>query len=546
MTTTPVIDDLMRRALGKQAAAAVRDSLRRVVPLIYLSPKDATDPMAQQTVSFVANIAARIFPMIVLDLPAIKTNSLLLDASKTLDLACEDLILKITPTALVDHKRNDDLAPSHAVNIGDGGETRLPSLRVDAHGWLVHYSRENRAPPWRGTSRQHHPASPIVAASFAVRGLLKEAIPSVAGPSRLDETWTLNLLTYAPAEEPNPPLGEISLDGAVAFGAGSVGSAALLTLAHAQALRGSLTIIDKETLEEDNLRRYVAMMAADANKAKATWAASFFERRFPQLKVSPFDQPVDQWATTLGKERIPIALVSFDTKESRAEAVDLFPKACIHGATNRSEAEVVHAHFATTMCGYCAYVDPSTDTEQQHIAQVGARLNLPPGRVLQLMYRDNQNLEPAPLTVEDTNTIASAWGVPKPIMERWAGKYLRELLDAEGHRLYSAVPLGAKRDPHAGTLSLPMVSALAGALLACELIKETRADFHQHALTYGKYKVDVFATPSQLGLRDAERDSTGRCLCHHPDRQRFHALLWPEEREAIVRWSKFPDAVAGT
>lgn len=554
MRTTPVMRDLVTRALDKVAAAEVVHSLRRVVPLIHLSPKDAMDPMAQQIVSFTANIAARIFPMIVLDLPAVKTNSLLLDASKTLDLACEDLILKIEPTALVDHKRNDDLAFSHAVNIGGDGETNLPSLRVDAHGWLVHYSRENGAPSWNGTLRQHHPASPIVAASFAGGWLLKKAVPSVTGTAGADESWLLNLLTYGASEEPNPQVETVALEGVFAFGAGSVGSAALVTLAHSKDLRGSITIIDEQTLGEDNMRRYVAMMAADAKKSKAKWAASFFDGRFPQLKISNFDQLVGQWASTLGEtDKIPIALVSFDTKESRGEAVDLLPKACIHGATNRSMAEIVHAHFATTMCGYCAYVDQSKHDEgvtdeartRQRAAELGARLNLNENRVLQLMYRFNKDLKPAPLAIDDTNRIAEAWRVSKATMASWEGRYLRDLMAAEGHRLYSAVPLGANRDPHAGTLSLPMVSALAGALLACELIKEVRADLHEHALTYGKYKVDVFATPSQFGLRNAERDPSGRCLCHNEDRQKWHARLWPEERQAILEWSKFPDEIPG-
>lgn len=533
---SPVLEDLRSNTLDVAAAGRRYSQIRSLIPLISLGAEDAADSMAQQVVAHAANLSARIFPIIVLDLPHVQSNGLL-NGKGLLKETIESLVLGINPKAIIATIAIDEIEPNATLQVGPA--TAHPrSVQVDAHGWLIHYSPTGTPAPWRRQPRQAHPASPLAAASIGVAHLMRLAIPEIASLAPPPRPWFLNLLTFTADTTTNPAIGPIDVGELHVFGAGSVGSSALYALAHLKELRGHITIIDKERLKQENLRRYVAMESANCENRKATWAKQILRSAHPSLIVESENVSFDAWAENIGSDqRIDLALISPDTITARREAVDLLPRSCILGGTNGSTAEVIHAHFATTMCGYCPYVDRLESTHQIR-EDLSRQTGIPAPRLDSLMYLDPREGRVLPLTKVDLGLLAKKMDVQPQSLWHLEGSYLRDFLEKYQSRLYSAVPLNPGRSLHGGTLTLPFVSAFAGALMAAETLKELDPGLHAHSEPYGRYAHDLFEPPSLQRLFLPNRDTTMRCLCHSKYRVREHGKLWPKDIEALQSWSE--------
>lgn len=539
---SPVIDDLLASARGSPIAQTAARNLRHVVPLVRLAPEAAADPVAHQIVAALTNLLSRTFRILVLDVPDVDVDLPSVPVDVPFPRGLAQLAEAINPAAIVAGARVDSIEPTHTVTVGDPGTNAPRPIRVDSDGWNIFYSSRAGPPPWAAKLRSRHPASPLAAASIGAAVLTRDALrgPAVAPPS---EEWVLNLLTYTPSIGVNPEVPRtIHMDDVHIFGVGSIGSTATHALQHAHELTGRITIVDREVLSPKNMRRYHAMLDPEDKRPKARWAAEMLAERFPGCEVTARVETFGAWAGRLDPDyRIPIALIAPDTLGARREAADFLPRAAILASTHGSCAEVVHAHFGTTMCGYCEYVDKTHGGTQLRFG-LADQTGLSPERLDTLLYwnpaTDPAKGHRAAVTPSDVATIEAHLRVASGTLAHWAGRDMNDFLAEEHHRLYSAVAAAPAASRWAGAVSLPAVSAFAGALAACEIIKESVPTLHDLAGRYGKYRNDVFSPPTSLALYWPRRDTTFRCLCHNRERQLRHARLWPDEADRIREWSE--------
>jgi hypothetical protein len=513
---SPVIRDL-RRQKDKDPAEVARiiGLLATARPTLHVD--GSADAMTQRTAHAAVNLLARIFPSVSIeiggdDAPALTRRG---GAFPSLRVALEAEARGVNPR--IDLARPTS-SPGLRLTIGNPQEG---ALLVDAHGWLVHVSPTGTGAPWQGQARLPHPASPLMAAALGVGEIFKR----VVHPEELAAlTRTLSLLDYLPAAGDNPTLPEhLELGELVFFGMGSIACAAVYALLDAPLLSGHATIIDRQTLDDTNPRRYILMHAKDERARKAEWAAGLLESAHPALAVEAIHGEIRDWARARRPDApIGLAIITADSLAGRREAADLLPPLSISATTEGRTATVNYCDWEAGMCPYCAY---APNRKQRHVNEDYARMTgLSIDRLNGLNDRYRETNQPDRLNEIDTTTMEAHCRLPAERFRKWVGRPFREFYEAELGEIYSAEPV-TQTGPRLGMpeIVLPFVSAAAGALVASEILRvrlglraNDNAAIYWHNTLQG----------ARAGLREpARRDRANTCFCRHPDRRRWFAEL---------------------
>jgi hypothetical protein len=308
-------------------------------------------------------------------------------------------------------------------------------------------------------------------------------------------------------------LEQLTINEVLFVGVGAVGNAALWALSRDPGLKGSIVLLDHENVALSNLQRYVLAKSDDEHRLKVAVA----EREFvtSSLKPKPVSLTLEQYVRSRGDDRLPLIAISVDNVEGRRYAQALLPRLIVNGWTGfQSLGASWHVFSSDTACLACLY----------HPHGKGMSITEQAAKAFGLSIdRTNQLwMGGLPLSEADLKVVASTLGIKERDLGPWRGKPISEVYRDV---VCGAIALDVGGVGKVETVPLAHQSALAGALLASELVKRSSPDLT--ALAQGEPLVawdNVMKGPPKLCAKQRPREPG--CICGDPDYQGVYAETW--------------------
>lgn len=454
----------------------------------------AASPEGRVTLELVVNLLARLYPRLVLA-GGVRRG-------RRLATVLADQARAINPSIDV----SDDISSAMVV-IGFGETvvaTRAPVVYLGSAGWVARLSSEEPIGSGSTSNPFGAAAAACLGAANVFRLLFAHYLPGGA-PDTVIDLSLLDLQPNAPAPA-NPGLGPISIGESVLVGLGAIGNAAVWTLARTPKLSGRLDLVDHETVDLSNLQRYVLTGQESVDVAKVdlcvdVLAATDLEVRGHRVRWGEYLPGRNNWY-------LPRVAVALDSAEDRRAIQAALPGWIINAWTQPFDLGVSrHSFVGDDACLTCLYFpDESEKSEEQLVAEA---LNLSVARkeIGRLLYNGQ------PIGREWVERIADALDIPLDPLLPFARQPLRSFYTKAicGGLVFR---LGARTDVQPIAVPLAFQSALAGILLAAELV----ADASQLRATppATSTRIDLLhPIQSQLTSRTGKLASS-RCICQDP------------------------------
>jgi hypothetical protein len=478
----PRVELLQELSDGRREAAS--DLLRRLDSTELHLRSDGSTPSLLLSM---ANLCARLIPGVTIDVPDLPVVAPVFGEGRLGEVA-----RRTVGAASVGRRAT----PRHRIVVDLGTGAAGADLYVTSDRWAVALSTEPLGPPGRPG-----PAT-AAAAALAASVVFRLVVPEVGG-APLAGTLRWNLLDYrltSAPDDPNPSGVE-----AVVFGAGSVGSSVLYSLLLADA-EGSLAFVDPDRLSERNRLRYPLWLGAD-RLPKASWIAGTADGS--RIRVTGHGIPAAEFIS--GREPPMVAVAAVDTASARRDIVDAFARTTLNAGVDGMRLHVSRHGFGDGYaCSYCQYVDLGEALDE--VGVFASLTGLPVSRVGELLTGDLLDLDDWLALVEAGKLSAEV------AADDVVGARIQDI--ARPH-LYAQAAV--RLDGSGLAVSAPFVSALAGAVLAAELVKE-EPSLASYRLDR---RLDVDCTGLPLGLQwRPMQDRSGRCLCSDPLRITHYRTYW--------------------
>jgi hypothetical protein len=414
----------------------------------------------------------------------------------------------VIPESVLGSGRLSDAAPRlvKSVRLSEPGEIDrtirvtlgtgpTADLYATANEWSIRAGRQSVE-----SLGGHRGPATLAAASLIAAELFRLTIPELPGV-RLDQTIEWNLVDYRLSiAKPQFQSREVEV---TCFGCGSVGSSALLALLTAGA-SGSVIFVDDDLLQSHNRLRY-PLWIERASGPKVDWLRGVAHGS--RLRVEGHRQTAAEYGADL--ELAPtLAVAAVDTVAGRAQVADVLARETLNAGVDGLQLHVARHRFADGLaCVYCGYVDASPAASEVDV-YVGLT-GLPHGRVKRLLGGER-------LAKEDVRTIANAVGIESGGLDDLVDG---RLVDVARLRLYGAARIASLSDI---AVVAPFVSAMAGAILAAEIMKPSMAGLDR------RVDLDLSGWPTGYTSRPVQ-DPTGRCLCWSAPRKRRYGSDWNQQ-----------------
>lgn len=432
------------------------------------------------------NLVARLYPRIAITGPDVQASKL------------RDLALSINPN--IEFMGNTPNTATIAVGVGDTRGELFPS----ASGWVARLN--HKAAKRSGPSNPYSAGS---AASFACAELFRQIFLKTSPERDISVSLIKFDRTTGAAWELKPTdLGDVLF-----VGAGAVGNAALWALGRDKKLRGEITVVDPEAVELSNLQRYVLAQNVDIGKAKTELAER--ELKNTKLKVKTAQLKLDKFAETPKNRKIPTTVVSVDNVDGRRVAQALLPRLVINGWTgDHGLGSSWHVFSHDAACLACLYHPRARGVSATE--QAAKALGLTPDRAA-LLWVTHQ-----PLSDADIHAAADALGVKESVLNPWRGRYLGDFYTDV---VCGAVPLDVTGVGRVEMVPLAHQSALAGLLMATELLKRTQTSLEK--LSQRETLVswdDIIRPPPSIWKKPRPREPG--CICGDEIYQSVYRKKW--------------------
>jgi hypothetical protein len=253
----------------------------------------------------------------------------------------------------------------------------------------------------------------------------------------------------------------------------------------------------------------------DATKLKEKVVIGKRELSRTQLTVETVRATLETFAASKGGTLPPTLCISVDNVGTRRAAQALLPKLVINGWTgDQALGTSWHVFSREAACLACLYQPHGEGLSQT--AQAALALGLEPERAALLWVTR------IPLSDDDIATAAKKLGVGRDALTAWRGKSLGDLYTDV---VCGAVPINLPVANRVETVPLAHQSALAGILMAAELVKRTSPELssmsQQEPLVSWD---DVLRPPPGIWAKPRARENG--CICGDPDYQMVYRTKW--------------------
>lgn len=432
------------------------------------------------------NLLARLYPRLAISGPK-KYCSVL-----------QDIALEINPD--IEFVKD---APD-ATTICIGSATANGAIFPNASGWVA---RVNHKP-----SQRDGPPNPYAAGAAAAMACA-ELFRRIFLKSETERDVSVSLLNFDEDTGATLELVDVDVGNVLFVGVGAVGNAALWSLAHDTKIRGRLWLVDGEEVTLSNLQRYALTTFADVGRSKVHLGqVALSETR---LTVEPIQSTLEQFAEAHSVIDIPVTAVSIDNVDGRRSAQALLPRLVVNGWTgDQALGASWHIFSRDAACLACLYHPHGQGSSA--IEQAAKALGLSHDRTA-LLWVTHQLL-----SSDDIKIVAKSLGVRKSVLKPWRSKSLGDIYT---DIVCGAVPLDVTGVGKVETVPLAHQSALAGILMAAELLKRTQPELA--ALSQPESLIswdDILRAPPIIWAKPRAREKG--CICGDPDYQSVYRKKW--------------------
>jgi hypothetical protein len=410
----------------------------------------------------------------------------------------KQLALRINPN--IEFKQNSPGPTSICVGSAKCADAILPS----SSGWVacLSHARTQRSGP-------ENPYAAGAAASLACAELFRRIFLKTG----TERDVKISLLEFGSKAGSDLALKSVNLRDVVFAGVGAIGNAAIWAFARHSKLKGHVWLVDSEDLTLFNLQRYVLGTDADISRSKVQLAQQTLSGT--ALAIDVRQTSLEQFADERKGIDIPTICISVDNVETRRSAQALLPRLIVNGWTgDQALGASWHALSRDAACLACLYQPRGQGLSATE--QAARALGLPVERAA-FLWVSRQ-----PMTDDDLKAAAQHLGVGETDLGPWRGKPLGDLYTDV---VCGAVPLDVTGLGRVETVPLAHQSALAGFLMAAELVKRTSRGLSVLAQTESLVSWDdVLRPPPTIWTKPRSRESG--CICGDSDYQDIYRKKW--------------------
>jgi hypothetical protein len=396
-----------------------------------------------------------------------------------------------------------DRADGANVQIAVGSSGSGSAIMPSASGWVA---RLTRVPEPSGAD---NPYAAGTAACLAVSEVFRRILLGTAS----DRDIELSILDYSAVSGDHETLMPHDAGDVLVAGVGAVGNAALWALSRDATLATDLTLLDPERLTLANMQRYALGTLADLDVQKVDVAAREFTT--PSVKLSAVAATLEEYADSHDGAPQPTIMISVDNVDGRRAAQALLPRLVVNGWTgDEGLGASWHELSRDAACLACLY--HPRGPRPSATEQAAAALGLDPVRAA-FLWVSHQGLNG-----EDIERAASALGVTTSALQAWRGKPLGDLYSDV---LCGAAPIDLSKTGRVESVPLAHQSALAGILMAAELVKRTDASLSRRSQVEPLVSWEnVLREPPAIWAQPRAREDG--CICGDQDYQAVYAQRW--------------------
>ena len=486
---------------------AIRRKLQDTAIGISFGPQAANSPDGQALLDLLIRLLARLYPRLF-----VRGHNA--DAHATW--LCE-LAQSINPDIEMVAEKN----ATFSIVVGDDvPATRSPFIGVGCRGWRGMVGTELLP-----VADSRNPFGAGIAATLAAANVFRHVFISA---DLLDRSA---MLTAIPDGGNLPTPSNVDLGTAnVVCGLGAIGQAVVWALGRVH-VRGDLDLVDHESIELDNMQRYVLTAVPDEGQLKTTLAARHLGE---QLRVQEHAVPWSEFVARQGYAWNRV-VCGVDSAEARRQVQASLPRWICNAWTQPGDLGISRHAFGHGACVACLYI-PRTPTLNED-AIIATALGIPEMpllmRVRELLFRNAGAPDDLLAVIADRRP-----DVDRAALMKFSGRPLRELY-REGFCGGAVLPIGRAGRPQADVhVPIAHQSALAGVLAAAALVADAMGF---RSVRSDSLRVDVLR-PLPSGIRFQPIGPESGCLCQDRDYQRRYEAKWPHPLSLV---GEYPAQAAG-
>lgn len=288
----------------------------------------------------------------------------------------------------------------------------------------------------------------------------------------------------------------------VLAGAGAIGNAAAWALSRTE-VRGSIQIVDHESVDLGNLQRYVLAERDDEERAKASLVAGNFGG---ELRATAYEGRLAEYLVKK-RHRVDHLLLALDSARDRRAGQASLPRRIVNAWTRPGGLGVSTHDFLAGACVGCLYLPEGGQRNEDEVIAESFGV---PDRLMQI--RELLHLhEGAPRDLLEG--ISAARRIPVEKILPFEGRTLRELY-VEGFCGGAVIPLGEIGEPD-DDVHVPLAhqSAMAGVLLAATAVGMNLGVPAGSVVA----QYDVLKPQERFQVYAIAKDARGLCICQDRD-----------------------------
>lgn len=348
--------------------------------------------------------------------------------------------------------RNELVNRDADLNILVSPNPSLGKLSIWADGWIIYLNEHAGCGPWDPNIIGSSTAAGLIAAEAFKRMLLtipvRYELPIYPVERLIFSTWDYGLVVGD-----NPPLPEtINVNGVVIVGLGGIGAALVAAASSLPRLSGTLTLVDKDDIDDTNLNRFLVARHGETGTKVDLCRRALDFHAYVETRYEWFDEFISK----VGDQHA-LVIVGVDKDKVRRQIQATLPRVILNGGTSDTASFRVSRHdFIHGACLSCISQDDLTDSQMER--GLSRILGLDP-EVVTTYAKLGQPIPAAALRKSGV--------LMESDIERLGNQQVEEIQN----RVCTQVPLLAE-DQGDEAVSISFLSALPGFLLLGELVKE--------------------------------------------------------------------------
>jgi hypothetical protein len=385
---------------------------------------------------------------------------------------------------------------------------KCPQIYVGSKNWTVSVSSFRPV----GSSTFANPFSAGAAACFGAANIFRTIFSDKLGLADNAESFELSLRTFKFESDNslNLPSSSVAIEECFLVGNGAIGNGAVWSLSKFPEFHGQLHLIDDESIDLSNLQRYVLATQSDVGVYKVDLAKKQFR---PDSAVYPNQCDWSEFLDRRNDWSLNTVLTAVDTREDRIAIQASVPRLILNAWTQTGDLGISRHRFTgKDGCLACLYfpVEGEKNLDQQIAEAIGLPNQLMEIRTLlysgksigrDLLFRAATAMRVPP---EDLLPFEN-----EPLVKFYSSAICGGLVLRLGGALHDS-----NRE-----LDVPLAfqSALAGILLAAELVMDSVADLSEERTT--TTRIDLLRpTKGTVVLNyPVAKSARGNCICQDAD-----------------------------